>query len=303
MRAFVTGGTGFVGSRVVKLLLTQGHEVTVLARSVAKAKGLGLPAERILEGDLFTIGKMREWIRRSDVVLHLAAEIATQKDEKKLWKIDVEGTDAVAEAAEGSKIARFVFASTVVVGEANGAVLKPDEPLVPTTVYGKAKQEAERRLRRVDLPVVILRPSHIYGPGGWYADLVRDFERGRRFMPGRGDNWWDVVHVDDVASALVLLAEKGEPGQVYHCVDDNPIRMRDFFEITAHALGKGKPRAVPVFLAKWLRGKGPVESAVRSARSDNAKLKALGWKPQHPDSKDAIHDVVKELMAMSPARV
>src|SRR5579883_2679297 len=303
MRAFVTGATGFVGSRVVKLLLAQGHEVTVLARSVAKAKGLGLPAERILEGDLFTIGKMREWIRRSDVVLHLAAEIATQKDEKKLWKIDVEGTDAVAEAAEGSKIARFVFASTVVVGEANGAVLKPDEPLVPTTMYGKAKQEAERRLRRMELPVVILRPSHIYGPGGWYAELVHDFVHGRRFMPGRGDNWWDVVHVDDVARALVLLAEKGEPGQIYHCVDDNPIRMRDFFEITAHALGKGKPRAVPVFLAKWLRGTGPVESAVRSDRSDNAKLKALGWKPQYPDSKDAIHDVVKELIGMSPARV
>src|SRR5581483_6476337 len=232
MRCFVTGATGFIGSRVVKRLLAEGHEVTVLARELWKALPLGLPAERVLVGDLFSIGKMREAIRRCDTVLHLAAEIATQRDAKKLWKVDVEGTDAVAEACEGSKIQRFVFASTVVVGDPKGAVLRPDEPLEATTAYGKAKQEAERRLARTDLPWIVLRPSHVYGPGGWYAELASDFARGRRFMPGDGQNWWDVVHVDDVASALVLLAEKGEPRQVYHVVDDTPIRMRDFFEVT-----------------------------------------------------------------------
>jgi len=297
VRAFVTGATGFIGSRVVKRLLANGHELLVLSRDVGKAIALGLPAERVLVGDLFAIGPMRDLIRRwsCDVVLHLAAEIATQKDEKKLWKVDVEGTDAVAEACEGSKLARFVFASSVVVGDPKGAVLRPEEPLVATTVYGRAKLEAERRLSRTNLPVVVARPSHVYGPGGWYAELVSDFERGRRFMPGKGTNWWDVVHVDDVVSALVLLAEKGAPREAYHVVDDTPVRMRDFFEITAHALRLSRPRSVPVFLAKLFRGSGPIESAIRSARSDNSKLKALGWKPAHPDSKDAIHEVVEEL--------
>jgi len=298
MRAFVTGATGFVGSRVVKLLLAQGHEVTVLARSVAKAKGLGLPAERILEGDLFTIGKMREWIRRSDVVLHLAAEIATQKDEKKLWKIDVEGTDAVADACEKATLRSFVFASTVVVGDPQGAVLRPEEPLVATTAYGKAKQEAERRLSRTKLPVVVVRPSHVYGPGGWFEELVSDFLGGKRFMPGAGANLWDVVHVDDVAQALVLAAEKGPEGQrpaVYHAVDDAPITMREFFDLTAQALNLPPPWAVPVLVAKLARGSGPVDAAVRSARSDNARLKKLGWEPKHPNSRDAIGACVREI--------
>jgi nucleoside-diphosphate-sugar epimerase len=304
LRCFVTGATGFIGSRVVRRLLEAGHDVTVLSRELPRGLALGLPADRVIVGDLFTIGKMRDAIARCDVVFHLAAEIATQKDERKLWKVDVEGTDAVAEAAERSKIQRFVFASTVVVGDPDGAVLRPEEPLVATTAYGKAKQEAERRLLKTDLPAVILRPSHVYGPGGWFAEIVSEFARGRRFYPGRGDNWWDVVHVDDVVSALLLLGEKGVPREAYHVVDDSPIRMRDFFEITAHALGGRKPRSVPVFLAKLLRGSGPVDSAIRSARSDNAKLKALGWRPRFPDSKDAIHEVVKELTrAKNGARV
>lgn len=301
LRCFVTGATGFIGSRVVTRLLAAGHEVDVLARNPARALALGVPAARVLEGDLFAIGKIRDVLRRIDVVLHLAAEIGTQRDEAKIWKVDVEGTDAIAEACEAAKVKRLVFASTVVVGDPKGGVLRPEVPLEATTAYGRAKQESERRLLRADVPVVIARPSHVYGAGGWYAELVRDFARGpllgrllRRY-PGKGDNWWDLVHVDDVAAAIVLLAEKGESKQAYHIVDDTPVRMRDFFEITAHALGVPRPRRVPVFLAKWMRGAGPIALAVRSARSDNSKLKALGWRPAWPDSKDAIHDVIREL--------
>jgi len=304
MRCFLTGGTGFIGSRVAKCLLERGHEVRLLAREPEKAVALGFARELVVAGDLFAIGKMRDAIKSVNVVLHLAAEIATQKDEKKLWKVDVEGTDAVSEACEGSKIERFLFASTVVVGDPKGKTLRPGEPLVATTQYGRAKLEAERRLSVSELPVVVVRPSHVYGPGGWYAELVHDFSRGRRFYPGRGDNWWDVVHVDDLVSAIVLLAEKGVPREAYHAVDDTPIRMKDFFEITAHAMNLSRPRSVPVFLAKLLRGSGPVSSAVRSARSDNSKLKALGWTLLHRDSKEAIHDVVRELLRdPSPARV
>ena len=301
MRCFVTGATGFIGARVVSLLRAKGHDVDVLARDEAKARAIGIPPERILVGDLFAIGKIRDVLKRCDTVFHLAAEIGTQRDARKLWRVDVEGTDAIAEACEAAGVKRLVFASTAVVGEAGGAVLRPDVPLHATTPYGQAKQEAERRLLRSEVPVVIARPSHVYGPGGWYGELVRDFRRGSlggflfRRYPGRGDNWWDVVHVDDVASAIVLLGDRGESRQAYHIADDTPIRMRDFFEVTAHALRVSRPRRVPVFLAKILRGSGPIALAVRSARSDNTKLKALGWRPRWPDSKDAIHDVVREL--------
>ncbi|MBI3725485.1 NAD(P)-dependent oxidoreductase [bacterium] len=299
MRVFVTGATGFIGSRVVTLLRERGHEVSALARDPAKAERLGIPRERIVAGDLFATGKMQQAIRGMDSVLHLAAEIATQRDEKRLWKIDVEGTDAVADACEGARLRSFVFASTVVVGDAKGAILRPEDPLPVTTAYGRAKQEAERRLKKTGLPLVVVRPSHVYGPGGWFGELVRDLRSWKRFLPGDGKNLWDTVHVDDVALALVLCAEKADPG-IFHACDDAPIAMRDFFFATADALAVPRPRSIPVLLAKVFRGSGPIDAAVRSARSDNSRLKALGWSPRHPSSREAIPGVVAELLRTSP---
>lgn len=296
MRCFVTGATGFLGRRVVARLRERGHEVRALARDAVRGLDAGVEAEKLVIGDLFATGKIKAAVQGCDAVLHLAAEIATQRDPKKLWKVDVEGTDAVAEACEGLGIQRFVFASTSVVGDPRGAILRPEEPLVATTDYGKAKQEAERRLARSGLPVVVLRPGHIYGPGGWYADVCREFREGRRFIPGRGDNWWDVVHVDDAADAFVRAAELARPGAVFHVADDYPITMREFFDITAAALGVAKPTSVPVLLAKLLRGSGPIDAAIRSARNDNSRLmEQLGWRPAWPSSRDGIYAAVKEL--------
>jgi nucleoside-diphosphate-sugar epimerase len=295
VRCFVTGATGFIGTRVVALLKQHGHEVSVLARDPAKAEKLGIPRERVVVGDLFTIALMKEAIKGADAVIHLAAEIATQRDPKKLWRIDVEGTDAMIDACEGTGVGRFVFASTVVVGDPKGALLHPDDPLEATTVYGKAKQEAERRLKKSGLPVVIVRPSHVYGPGGWYKDLVADFRAGKAMIPGWGDNYWDTVHVDDVASALVLVTEEADPGSTFHAVDDVPIPMREFFNVTADALRVARPWSVPVFLAKLVKGSGPIDAAIRSARSDNARLKAIGWTLRHPNARDGIYDVIREL--------
>jgi nucleoside-diphosphate-sugar epimerase len=293
VRCFVTGATGFIGSRTVALLGERGHQVRVLARDSKKAERLGIPRERVVEGDLFAIGKMSEAVEEADCVLHLAAEIATQRDPRKLWRVDVEGTDCVADACEKANLKSFVFASTVVVGDPRGGVLRPEEPLVATTDYGRAKQEAERRLLRTKLPVVIVRPSHVYGPGGWFEELVVDFLGGKRFLPGAGANLWDTVHVDDVAQALVLAAETGERGAVFHAADDAPILMREFFDLVAQALNLPRPHAVPVFLAKLVRGSGPVAAAVRSARSDNTRLKAIGWRPRYPNCRDAIPACVR----------
>ena len=103
---------------------------------------------------------------------------------------------------------RIVFASTVVTGEANGALLTEDQPLPVRTPYGRSKQEGERMLLASGLPVVIVRPGHVYGPGGWYAQelLTRLRQPGRFAVIGSGANMWDVVHVDDVVSALVMAA-------------------------------------------------------------------------------------------------
>jgi nucleoside-diphosphate-sugar epimerase len=137
----------------------------------------------------------------------------------------------------------------------------------------------------------VIRPGHIYGPGGWYASeiLARLRQPGRFVVVGDGANMWDVVHVDDVANAIVDATEKGAPGACFHCADDQPVTQYEFIARTARELGVGAPRRSPQWLARLVTGSGPVASVMRSARTSNAKLKReLGWTPRYPTIQTGI---------------
>ena len=148
------------------------------------------------------------------------------------------------------------------------------------------------------LPAVVLRPSHVYGPGGWYAQelLPRLRAPGRFAVIGRGDNLWDVVHVDDVVSAFVLAAEQPTPGAIYHVVDDEPISFYDFMALSAEALGVGAPGRIPQALARLAAGSNAVAAVVRSARSSNARIKReLGWRPRFATARAGVADAIARL--------
>ena len=168
------------------------------------------------------------------------------------------------------------------------------------TAYGRSKQEGEELVRGSGLHNAIIRPSHVYGPGGWYAEefVKRLRQPGRFTVIGRGDNWWDVVRVEDVATACVAAAERGPPGAIYHVVDDEPVRYFDFVALTAEALGVGSPRRIPVWLARMVAGRDPVQAVIRSARSLNGRIKSeLGWAPRYPNAREGVPDAVARLGA------
>ena len=117
-------------------------------------------------------------------------------------------------------------------------------------------------------------------------------------MIGRGDNLWDVVHVDDVARALVDALERAPAGEVYHAADDEPITYYDFMALSAQALGVGRPRRIPAWVARLAAGSNAVTAVVRSARTSNAKLKReLGWAPRYPSAREGVPATVAALRA------
>jgi nucleoside-diphosphate-sugar epimerase len=308
MRVFVTGASGFIGTTLCGPLLERGHEVIALVRR----PGSEPAGTRPVAGDLQDGASLRETLlaERPDCVIHLAAEIASQRSARKVHAVNVEGTaslisacQALAEAnpdsVDGSR-PKLVFVSSVVTGDAHGGTLDEGTPLPIETPYGRSKQEGEKLMLGSGLPAVIVRPSHVYGPGGWYANelVARLRGPGRFAVIGKGENLWDVVRVEDVCSALILACEKAPGGSTFHVVDDQPITFYDFMALTAEALRVGAPRRIPVALARLVAGRNATAAIVRSARSSNAKIKReLGWKPQFPTAKEGVPDAVAALIA------
>lgn len=299
MKALVTGASGFLGHALCAELLARNDEVVALVRRPG-SEPVGTEA---VAGDLSDGNALARVLERvgPDCVIHLAAEIATQRDPRRIDEVNIEGTRRLlgaCNASGGEGGIRFVFVSTVVTGDAGGALLDETSILPVQTAYGRSKQEGERLVRESGLPSVIIRPSHVYGPGGWYAEEIvkRLGQPGRLVVIGSGQNWWDVVRVEDVATACVTAADRAPAGALYHVVDDEPIRYYDFAALTAQALGVGKPRRVPTRLAQWVTGKDPVAAVVRSARGSNERIKReLGWHPRFPTARDGIEDAVAQL--------
>jgi nucleoside-diphosphate-sugar epimerase len=297
VKAFVTGASGFLGHAVCAELLIRGHEVSALVRR----PGSEPPGTTPVHGDLSAAALSPALEQAApDCVIHLAAEIATQRDPRKIEEVNVEGTRRLLAACSSVGEPRFVFVSTVVTGDAGGSILDEDTPLPVQTAYGRSKQRGEQLVREAGLRSVIIRPSHVYGPGGWFAEEIvkRLRQPGRFVVIGSGENWWDVVRSEDVATACVQAAEQAPDGAVFHVVDDQPIRYYEFVALTAAALGVGPPRHVPAWLARRVTGKDPVAAVVRSARSSNARIKReLGWEPRYGSAREGVPDAVATLSA------
>lgn len=304
VRIFLTGASGFIGRTLCPQLLERGHEVSALVRREGSEPAGTDP----VAGDLSDGAHLAEAVStiRPDCVIHLAAEIASQRDGQRVRAVNVDGTARLIDAClplAGPDTAtgpRFVFASTVVTGDAHGALLSEEHPLPVETPYGHSKQEAERLALDSGLPVVVVRPSHVYGPSGWYAEelVPRLRQPGRFAVIGNGKNLWDVVHVHDVAVALTLAAESAAGGSIYHVVDDEPVSFGEFMSFTASTLGVGPPRKIPAPIARLAAGRNAVDAVVRSARSSNAKIKReLGWSPRFPTFREGVPDALARLSA------
>jgi len=254
----VTGAAGFVGRAVCRLLAERGHEVAGLVRTA----GAGLPsgvAERVC-GDLEQTAALSEFFANVDVVLHLAARVHRMHEDAADPLAAHRATNRdlalnLARSAAEAGVRRFVLASTVKVMGENSPPDRPftesDRPM-PLDPYGVSKLEAEEGVfalaREGRMEAVALRPPLVHGPGvrANFEKLVRAVARGIPLPFGLVRNRRSFLHVDNLALAFCLCAERPEAAnRVYLVRDGRDLSTADLIRLIGEGLGR-PARLLPV---------------------------------------------------------
>lgn len=270
MKVLLTGGSGFVGGQLAKLLVARGHEVVALVRRSSKVDALKALGVRIAVASLETGDGVDEAVAGVEVVQHVAG-VTKARTEEEYLRGNAETTRMLASVlARQKRPPRLVVCSSLAAaGPARiGRPRTEDEQPAPVSMYGRSKLSAEEAAREFAdrVPTVIVRPPFVYGPGDLtnLPPLIAMGKTGVYLKAGLGPKHFSFVHVDDLNQALIAAAERGktlsreDPTQgVYFASDPNPYSWEDFCSALSRALGRGKPRvvALPEFVG-WATGAG-----------------------------------------------
>ena len=247
MKVGLTGGSGVVGSAVLRHLVEQGHEVHALSRSRSSGAKLADLGAIPVPGDVLDYSSLRGLVDGCEWVFHVAGvNEMCSPDPDHMWRVNVEGTRLALNASREAGVGRFVFTSSVVaIGEAHDEVA--DETTEHRGVflsnYARSKFEAERLLFREarGLEVVAVNPSSVQGPGRdtGTGKLVLDAARGK--VPFLIDTTISLVDIDDSARGHLLAAEHGESGERY-ILSGATLDMGEAIDLLSEIVGTDLPK-------------------------------------------------------------
>ena len=279
---FLTGGTGFVGANLARLLLDKGYSVKALARKGSNRKNLEGLAVEIVEGGLLDASALADGCKGARFVFHVAADYRIwAPDPSEMYRSNVDGTVALIEAATKAGCERIVYCSSVAAIKPPHGRAPADEASAYESVdevvgdYKKSKYLAELRalqLAAKGAPVVVVNPA---APIGAYdikptptGKIVVDFLNGR--IPSYIDTGLNVVHVEDVAQGHLLAALKGRNGQRYILGGEN-LTLKQLLDLLAEVTGLPGPKF-----------KTPYAVALAFGALDTARARMFGGEPLAP---------------------
>jgi nucleoside-diphosphate-sugar epimerase len=234
-RVLVTGGTGFVGSHLVELLLQKGYDVTCLVRDPHRAQWLTGMNIDLVQGDCLKAESLVPAVRGVSIVFHLAG-LTKAMHVRDYYRVNHQGTRNILEACarHNPGIRKFVLISSLAAAgpSPDGSPVKVTDVARPVSDYGRSKLLAEEEALRYknELPVIILRPSAVYGPRDRdMYELFRWASRGLTLELTGGERYISPCYVKDLAAAVLLAAEKKTPnGSIYFVAENRSYSWSEF---------------------------------------------------------------------------
>jgi farnesol dehydrogenase len=261
MRILVTGGTGYLGSAIVRALAARGHTPVIFSRRAAAGSVPGVP----MSGDVRDLAALGRAAEGCDAICHTAALVALWRPRRAEFdEVNVGGLENVVAVARERAIPRIVYTSSFIALPPNGSAVEQER-----NDYQRTKVAAHRAAHRAiddGAPIVVLYPGVVYGPGArtdgnLVGRLVADHLAGR--LPGLvgADAVWSYAYVEDVAAGHVAALERGRAGAGYRLCGENAPQMR-VFEIVRELTGRPPPRRLPRAVAKLVGAFEEARSAI-----------------------------------------
>ena len=257
MTVLVTGGTGLVGSRLLRSFATDGIDCRALVRA-----GRQVPAEVArVEGDLLVPESLPAALEGVTAVVHLAAVLRTANEEE-IWRANFDGTrNLIAAVKQHAPRARFIMTSTSLVY--SNDTLRPgleSDAVEPTLAYPASKVAAEKELRESGLTWNILRLAFVYGDGDEHLASIPKLAPAHNIHPAQT---FSMIHQRDVAGAIRLALTGAMDGQIVNVTDNAPITIYEMAQVIGATL---QPSNAPL-TNPWM------------GRMDGSKLRSLGFRP------------------------
>lgn len=318
MKSLVTGANGFTGSHLVKVLAAKGDRVVGLVRKSSNLDRLANCNVELVYGDITDSAALKQAMTGVDRVFHTAAYVELGiVDEPEMERVNVEGTRTVLEIAKTCSISKMVYCSTIgVFGDTQGQTI--DETFKRkqqgfSSAYDRTKyiaQELIDSFASQGLPVVSVLPSGIFGADDpHFRPILQQFLNKKLKLWAGGSRVTGIVHVDDLATAMILAAEKGINGEKY-IISAGDLTTKEMFATMSSFTGIPAPREAPKLLVRLagnllepvgrlFKFQPPLSRERvhyiydRCVRVDATKARTnLGWQPR------SVTDTLKELVTL-----
>ena len=281
MSILLTGGSGFVGSSVLKALIAAGYSVDAVVRSDEAGEKVAAAGARALEHILPDTDWLTLELEQSDGFIHTATP-----DDGSGAEFDDAVIDSVIAAFTGTD-KPFIYTGGVWV-HGNGSDITEETPIAAPEVTSW-REERVQKLFASGINVSVIEPGIVYGYGKGIPNVISGAPRtesGALTLLGTGDQHWTTVHVDDLAELYVLVLQNATGGERYLGVNGESVTVRQLAEAV---VGSGGEVALgDLAVTEQALGKGFTEALLLDQQASGAKARALGWNPSRPSILDEL---------------
>jgi nucleoside-diphosphate-sugar epimerase len=281
MKIFIAGASGFLGSAVTKELAGKGHDVTGLVRT-GENPSLKQKGVNYINGDLLESGEWCDKIREADKVISLISpfdageKISRDKVETYSRKHTEEVANLIKAASDGNANTVIATFHTDCYGNRHGQwVTDADavDPIGYCRPIADSLKVVDELAEETELNMIRVFPAMVYGNGGWFKGLIENFKAGKAKLIEPGDNYLNLIHIDDLAGLYAEIVENVNNSDVITLSDDRPVTQRDLMNHIAALMGLPMPKMVD--LNTYAREFGTIQAESMSSSTRVPGIRAI----------------------------